>query len=373
MSVLGSLPGERQVGKMSLAAVHPKGGVARILAAMHDLQSWSLSLGRWAGVQLRVHVLFLVAAVTALHVSARYSDAIMTWYVGTGLWILLLSTLLHEMGRMTMAHQVDGQASEIVLWPLGGLAFPQVPDEPRCVLAVAAAGPMVNAGICVVVAPVILLGGGELSGLFHPLRPPLPDAERLSWVHTASLLFWINWILVLVNALPASPLDAGRLLHVLANRRLGRRRGAEWALRSARACAFGLWITAALTRQSHSIAFLPLVLLGTFLYFSARTEWQRPRRRELDEEPAYTTAGDVPRLSQSASEGKPAHKGPLAQWLAARKAAREARRAEIEAEEERRVDDILARLHEVGIQGLTPEERALLDRVSLRYRNRQQR
>ena len=45
---------------------------------------------------------------------------------------------------------------------------------------------------------------------------------------------------------------------------------------------------------------------------------------------------------------------------------------EIEAEEERRVDGILARLHSEGINSLSAEERALLDRVSARYRNRQQ-
>lgn len=340
---------------------------------MHDLQSWSLSLGRWAGVHVRVHVLFLVLAVSVLYFGVRYQDAVMAWYVGTGLWILLLSVLLHEMGRITMAGQVDGQSNEIVLWPLGGLSFPRVPDEPRAVLAVAAAGPMVNAGICVVLTPVILLGGGEVGSLLHPLRPPVPAAAEFTWVHTTSLLFWINWLLVLANLLPARPLDAGWLLHALANQRLGRRRGAEWALRGARVCALGLSVGAALTWQSYPLAFLPLVLLGMFLYFNARSELQRPRRRDPDEEPAYTTAGDPPLLSESASEGRPAHKGPLAQWLAARKAAREAKQAEIEAEEERRVDDILARLHEVGIQGLTPEERALLNRVSLRYRNRLQR
>lgn len=322
---------------------------------------------------MRVHVLFLALGAVVLHLAARFQDAITAWYLGTGLWILLLSTLLHEMGRITMAWQVDGQASEIVLWPLGGLAFPRLPDELRSTLAVAAGGLLVNAGICVVVAPVILLGGGEVSRLFHPFQPPLPEPDGFTWVHTSSLLFWINWILVLANLLPASPLDAGCLLHALATRRLGRRTGAAWTLLAARFCSVGLWAGAALAWQRHPAAFLPLVLLGMFLFFSARTDVQRTRRREPDEEPAYTTAGDAPAVSESASGERPPHKGPLAQWLAARRAAREARRAEIEAEEERRVDDILARLHAVGIQGLTPEERALLDRVSLRYRNRLQR
>jgi hypothetical protein len=34
------------------------------------------------------------------------------------------------------------------------------------------------------------------------------------------------------------------------------------------------------------------------------------------------------------------------------------------------VDEILARLHSGGLEGLSPEDRQLLDRVSARYRNR---
>jgi hypothetical protein len=54
-----------------------------------------------------------------------------------------------------------------------------------------------------------------------------------------------------------------------------------------------------------------------------------------------------------------------------RREARAERQRQIEVEEERRVDDILARLHETGLQNLSAEDRALLDRVSARYRNRQ--
>ena len=35
------------------------------------------------------------------------------------------------------------------------------------------------------------------------------------------------------------------------------------------------------------------------------------------------------------------------------------------------MDSILGRLHEIGMDGLTSEERTLLRRVSARYRNRQ--
>ena len=43
---------------------------------------------------------------------------------------------------------------------------------------------------------------------------------------------------------------------------------------------------------------------------------------------------------------------------------------EVEAEEERLVDDILSRLHTQGLESLSMEERELLERVSASYRSR---
>jgi hypothetical protein len=51
---------------------------------------------------------------------------------------------------------------------------------------------------------------------------------------------------------------------------------------------------------------------------------------------------------------------------------RKQRRELQERDEERQVDEILSRLHSAGMDGLTAKERALLNRVSARYRNRQQ-
>jgi 2-oxo-4-hydroxy-4-carboxy--5-ureidoimidazoline (OHCU) decarboxylase len=44
---------------------------------------------------------------------------------------------------------------------------------------------------------------------------------------------------------------------------------------------------------------------------------------------------------------------------------------QLEREEERRVDSILVRVKELGLDAISPEERALLQRVSARYRDRQ--
>jgi hypothetical protein len=62
--------------------------------------------------------------------------------------------------------------------------------------------------------------------------------------------------------------------------------------------------------------------------------------------------------------------GPITRWIQRRRQARFQRQREVEAEEERRVDDILVRLHTHGIDSLSDEDRSLLKRVSARYRQR---
>jgi hypothetical protein len=49
---------------------------------------------------------------------------------------------------------------------------------------------------------------------------------------------------------------------------------------------------------------------------------------------------------------------------------REQQRKAVEAHEDARVDDILARLHSSGIEQLSAEDRAILQRASERYRTK---
>ncbi len=109
------------------------------------------------------------------------------------------------------------------------------------------------------------------------------------------------------------------------------------------------------------------------LFFSAKQEMARLDESELEDElfnydfsQGYTSLErhfDRPRR-----DGGP---GTLRRWIAHRQEARLRKQRMIEEEEERRVDEILVRLHEAGMTGLSSKDRALLDRVSARYRNRQ--
>ncbi len=132
----------------------------------------------------------------------------------------------------------------------------------------------------------------------------------------------------------------------------------------AKVAAVGLLALAWILRRDTSNPGLPLwfslVLLAILLYFSARHEGGPVTGARGGKRAVWL------RLSQgftSLERQRPdpdERMGPLRRWLEQRRASRLHRQCQVEADEERRVDDILARLHEQGIEALSDEDRLLL-------------
>jgi Zn-dependent protease len=347
-----------------------------VYRAMRDLASWSINLPRCRGVHVRIHAFFLGLAVLALYLSSRYPHHGYLRDSALLLGILFVSVLLHEIAHAVAAVRVGGHADQIVLWPLGGLAAPQVPREPQLELIVALAGPVVNLLICSMVVPLILSRDHELVGLWHPLDPHgLRTGGSL--VVALKLTFWVNWLLVLINMIPAFPLDGGRILRSLLRRWLDYRTAGQVVTWAGKFAAFLLCMLAWYWWDEPTSSLLPAwvacILLAMLFYFSAKQEMARLDESELEDElfnydfsQGYTSLErhfDRPRRDSGP--------GTLRRWIAHRQETRLRKQRMIEEEEERRVDEILARLHEAGMTGLSSKDRALLDRVSARYRNRQ--
>jgi stage IV sporulation protein FB len=338
---------------------------------MRDLLSWNLSLGRWAGVQVRLHVFFLLFAVIALHLSSTGANEKFFWQTVAVLSILFVSVLAHEVGHCLAAWRVGGTPDHILLWPLGGLTQVHFSQDPQSELMVAIAGPLVNLGVCVLAAPMLIVEHCDLANLLNPLLPPVA-ADGLSWTNACEWIFWVNWLLALVNCLPALPLDMGRVLRAMLWMQHEFRHGVVLAARVAQLTAVGLWISAWLIHRSgdYSFASLPFALVGVLLFFSAKQETDR--LYEVDSDDAlfgYDFSQGYTSL-EKATQSRKAPSGPVKKWLEDRRARRLQRQQQLEADEERRVDDVLVRLHQLGMHGLSEEDRALLNRVSARYRDR---
>jgi hypothetical protein len=253
------------------------------------------------------------------------------------------------------------------------------PRDAQSDLFIQLAGPIANLALAVIVAPVLVMDHPEtLLALLNPLQPGVDLTEGSIWMVSAKLIFWVNWVLALVNLFPAFPLDGGRILRAAILCRWGeqhRERATLLVSLAAQVMAVLLLVAAWLTRDWHQQSVLPtwfaLVILAIFLFFGAQHERQRPPpRTDNEDQPfGYDFSQGYTSLDRSFDEVHD-EASPIARWLEERREARHKRQQEIEVEEDRKMDELLARICVDGIHSLTPEERLLLERVSARYRQR---
>jgi Zn-dependent protease len=169
-------------------------------------QSGSIRLFRFSGIQVYLHwSWFVVALIEISWRRSYYSSPI--WNAAEYLALFAIVTL-HEFGHALACRSVGGKAEQIVLWPLGGIAFVSPPMRPGAVLWSIAAGPLVN----VILLPVLfgLAFVGAANGWNHDLG------------NFVAIVAWINWSLLKFNLLPVYPLDGGQILQSLLWFRLGR-------------------------------------------------------------------------------------------------------------------------------------------------------
>jgi Zn-dependent protease len=117
---------------------------------------------------------------------------------------LFLIVLIHEFGHALACRQVGGRANQIVLWPLGGVAYVSPPQRPAAQLWSIAAGPLVN----VVLFPIftVLLLMSRSSGWIETLPGVYFFIRDIWFMNTALLVF---------NLMPVYPLDGGQILRSL--------------------------------------------------------------------------------------------------------------------------------------------------------------
>lgn len=178
---------------------------------MLPTQQGSFRLFRLFGIDVHLHWSWFVVAAYLIHARSRLYDSPL-WNIAEYLGLFLL-VLLHEFGHALACRQTGGQANQIVLWPLGGVAYVAPPDRPGANLWSIAAGPLVNA----LLIPVFLgLGLLSVQQNWAELQPNLAEMVRM--------LAFINLILLIFNLLPIYPLDGGQILRALLWFPLGRGR-----------------------------------------------------------------------------------------------------------------------------------------------------
>jgi hypothetical protein len=244
---------------------------------------------------------------------------------------------------------------------------PRVPPRWKAEFLTSLAGPLVNFLIGVATLPYLLTVGE--TNVFHPFVAPV---NSVSVTTALAMLFWLNWMLLLVNLLPAYPLDGARALRALASRTLEPKAAFWLTARVAVLCALSLLVAAVAVAywMEPRAAGFSLAILAVMLLFSARQEAARMHDADGEERPfGYDFSAGYTSLNRS-FEHEAQRPGMVRRWLELRKQRRRERRVQEELELERRLDEILSRLHEGGMDAISAEDRAILKRASVRYRSR---
>jgi Zn-dependent protease len=355
---------------------------------MRDPFTWALPVGRLFGITVRVHLLFFLFVLVMWLRMLRYEVP------GAATWMLVLmglvfvSVLLHELGHCFAARYVDGEADEILLWPLGGLARCDLPHYAWAHFVTAAGGPLVNLLLCVISGAVLWACS------FQPSFSPWPDqcwdtllhnfqdgqvwgsrwagnkavAILPIWQYLLAQFFWVNWVCFLVNVLLIGyPLDGGRMFQAMLWPRLGYRTATRAAIVVGFFVMFLVGIAALVLNPQE----LLLLCLAGFIYVACKMEWinlEMGGEESLfgyDFSQGYTSLErDQPALPRRKRQNF------LQRWLQKRAAKKQQRQQEQQEADERRMDALLEKIAREGKQSLTDEEQRFLKRVSDRYRNR---
>ena len=178
---------------------------------MPTTRQGSIRLFRFAGVDVFLHWSWFLVAVFEINTRAGKYSSIM-WNVLEYLALFLI-VLVHEFGHVLACQRVGGRATQIVLWPLGGVAFVDPPPRPGATLWSIAAGPLVN----VVLFPIFFVLFVVIQSLGW--AKTMPNAYQLVLSVTI-----INMVILVFNLLPIYPLDGGQILRSLLWFVLGRAR-----------------------------------------------------------------------------------------------------------------------------------------------------
>jgi stage IV sporulation protein FB len=374
---------------------------------------WSFGLGTWAGVRVRVSWLQPVIWFWLWHL---FDDVAMASAV---FFALFASVLLHEIGHVVAARRTGGTADEIVIWPLGGLAGVTYGPGPMSRFFTAAAGPFVNLMLLLACLPYTLVWAArpetppaaassavvssapaattssttvsttvKTDSAQAPVQRPSPwyplvlPVSKLGtdWVGELQVIvFSLNWMLLLLNLLPISPLDGYNMTRGVMEATSGRLEAAEVMPKVGLIGAVAMVVTTSLFLKDTT-----LTGLFAFLGMLSAIEYARPRWSEGEEEgflgydfsEGYTSlersAEDDDESGSQAGRARPPENSPgmWQKWKENREAERERREREQVELEQTKLDDLLAKVHERGMDGLSDGEKRELRQLSERLRSR---
>lgn len=326
--------------------------------------NWSFRVGQIFGIQIRLHLVFILGALYLLAAAFRRAEENIgmsgAFDALFSIIILFLIVLLHEFGHCWGARKSGGEADEVLLWPLGGLASVRPPHTPAAHMLTVVAGPMVNVIICIIAAAILIVLGGWGAVPWNPLYTFLPVNLNIDFNDSLQrwmrVVFGLSYVILLFNLMPVYPFDGGRMLQAF----LWRRKGYGPSMMTA--TFVGMIGSIVLGVAGVFTGAMMMIMIAVFGYLTCYTQRQHAKMQALEggvNEFGYDFSGGYTSLEGGVVE-EPPKPGYFERRRQAKAEARQRREEEDRQKRIEQVDRILAKVHAHGIDSLTAEENRIL-------------
>ncbi len=318
------------------------------------------------GVRVRVHaslIIFIISVILLDHFDGGPSIEVRAIAMG----FLLGIVILHEYGHCFAARWVGGSAEDVLLSPIGGLAFTSPPHRPMANFITVVCGPSVNLVICIIAATAVYFltptPTSQWLGYSGHLLPPLNPFNWKFPLRSNEPAYYFLWVymlsygMLLFNLLPIFPLDGGQMLQSALWPSLGYHRSMMFSTMTGLIGSVVLAIFGIFT----GMWWMAIIAACLFLYCY--------QKRQQLKESAPEPWADTSTIDYAASiYGKP--EKPRRRRVNRRAINRARKIAHQEAVERERIDSILAKVSAHGMHSLTWGERRALRKATERQRKR---
>jgi Zn-dependent protease len=315
------------------------------------LVSGSIPLFKVFGIRVRMHASLLVFIGIELLLSET-SVGLGAKNAAVSMAILFCSVLLHEFGHCFACRGVGGQADDILMWPLGGLASVNPPHRPWPSFITTAAGPSVNLLICIITGIAIALLNRTADAIpWFPFQEGLKTYIPHDWTTYYSWwIFLVNYALLVFNLLLVFyPFDGGRMIQEILWVFFGYYKSMRFAVVTG---MVGAVVAGLVAIATWSLMLLIIAVFGFRVCMQQRQALLEAGPYEFDEMDYSASLNDGPRERK---------RNRQAQKRTQRKASR------LQAEREK-IDRILAKVSAKGMHSLTWWEKRTLRNGSRRMK-----
>jgi len=325
---------------------------------------WSVPCGVWFSTAVKVSVFFpLIVLVLCFRL---YSETLGIQVGLVASLVLFFSVLLHEFGHVFAARQTGGSATEILIWPLGGLASVRPHDSVQAKVLTALSGPAFNLVTCSLTAWFVYQSG-DIAESLNPFVLPEVSFAGHTFQDVMLIMFNINWVLFAANLIPVFPLDGGRVLETVLSHQMGNENGTSTYIKVGTVVAI-LLMMGGLLADDTAILFIGAIVLVLNFQESVR---QQTMDEYEDSFMGYDFSQGYTSLEKKDESGAVPPAGLMAKWRQRRRQIREARERELDQQIAQQLDRILEKVHVEGIESLSKHERQILDRASARFQQRE--